>query len=166
MFLADVVWVVWTFLGQGTLQPNHTGTTFWSYLQVPMSRAQSLTELSGKEGRNAATLLQGWGHSRTRAGPTLILTVKDFASTAWPCFPLLRGLAAECHPHFPRWLAVLWNTPFSHPTSPEGQSELFLMDLSLPLSPTKRESRALEYGIRCVSLPDYSGNRSPRVNTG
>lgn len=33
--------------------------------------------------------------------------------------------------------------------SPEGQSELFLMDLSLPLLPTMMESRALEYGIHC-----------------
>lgn len=108
----------------------------------------SISHLTKQEGRQQCwQSCRGWGHSSIWAACTLILTVKDSFSTAWPCFPLLHGLSVEHHPHSPQWLDVLWNNPFSHPTSPEGQSELFLMDLSLPLSPTRMESRAVEFSM-------------------
>lgn len=106
-------------------------------------------------------LIWGWGQSPIWAACIFILTVKDSFSITWPCFPPLHGLSVEHHPRFPQRPAVLWNNPFSHPMSPAGQSELFLIDLSLPLSPVRMKNTALEYRSESLwaSLPDSPGNQ-------
>ena len=116
--------------------------------KVLISLADPSHNSVGRKAEMPSTLLQGWGQSVTWRAGIWILTVKGSFSIAWPCFPLPHGLSVEHHPHFPQWLVVLWNNPFFHPMSPEGQSELFLMDRSLPRSPARVGSRALEYGSR------------------
>lgn len=164
-----MVWLAWSVLGQGMLHVQPYDNLPVISPQVWISLAQSLTELGGRGGRNAAGAApRPRPQEHGAAGPP-ILTVEGSSSTAWPCFPQLHGLSVERHPRFPQWLVVLWNNPFSHPMCPVGQSGLFLMDLSLPLSPTRMDSRALEYRTQpsWVSLPDdSSGNQSPRVNAG
>lgn len=163
-----MVWLVWTVLGQGMLHLQSCDNLLvisakvWFFLL-------SLTKLGGRGGRNATSMAPGPRPQEHGPAGLPILTVEGSSSTAWPCFPQLHGLSVERHPRFPQWLVVLWNNPFYHPTCLLGQSGLFLMDLSLPLLPTRMDSRALEYRPQplWVNLPDdSSGNQSPRVNAG
>lgn len=100
---------------------------------LPVSVPQTVT-------KNAGRALAYHSGVKGKGSWHAILTVMDSSSIAWPYFLLLHGLSAEHHLHFPQRLVVLWNNPFSHPMSPGGQSELFLMGLSLHLSPTRMEN--------------------------